>query len=378
MNNNKKSFDKKWYSEEFLNELKRTAYAEADGNLTYTAKYAPDAVSKYGIDPRMLGGPIGKMARKLRLVPDFVLKGIHLKITERSLGFFRKGCDRISYANCHIKGVSIKNKHIKASDGFDIPIRIYENAECEVTRTAMIFIHGGAFVGGTLAPYDESLKMLVDKFAVKVISIDYRLLPENAYPAPYSDCFDVLEYISRSCGEFKIDKDRIFVCGDSAGGNIAQACSTKYKGTGKIKAQLLLYPTLNMFGFTDEYYKKGYSDYKFEPSQKSVSKGVIKQMQMLTRCNFKQIGILSPDEYNNPYIFDASGNVPTFITVGALDYLKKDAVAWAHKLANANVKTKLVVYNGLGHGYLNATGVFPQAEDVIDEMGNFIYTILEL
>lgn len=43
----------------------------------------------------------------------------------------------------------------------------------------MIFIHGGAFVGGTLAPYDESLKMLVDKFAVKVISIDYRLLPEK-------------------------------------------------------------------------------------------------------------------------------------------------------------------------------------------------------
>lgn len=80
---------------------------------------------------------------------------------------------------------------------------------------------------------------------------------------------------------------------------------------------------MNMFGFTDEYYKKGYSDYKFEPSQKAVSKGVIKQMQMLTHCNFKQIGILSPDEYNNPYIFDASGNVPTFITVGALDYLKK-------------------------------------------------------
>ena len=88
MHNNKKSFDKKWYSEEFLNKLKKTAYAEADGNLTYTAKYAPDAVSKYGIDPRMLGGPIGRMARKLRLVPDFVLKGIHLKITEKSLGFF--------------------------------------------------------------------------------------------------------------------------------------------------------------------------------------------------------------------------------------------------------------------------------------------------
>lgn len=84
----------------------------------------------------------------------------------------------------------------------------------------MIFIHGGAFVGGTLAPYDESLKMLVDKFAVKVIGIDYRLLPENAYPAPYSDCFDVLEYISRNCGEFKINKDRIFV--------LRRQCRRKY------------------------------------------------------------------------------------------------------------------------------------------------------
>lgn len=173
--------------------------------------------------------------KETKACPGFCSKRYSFKNNREKPRFFRKGCDRISYANCHIKGVSIKNKHIKASDGFDIPIRIYENAECEGTRTAMIFIHGGAFVGGTLAPYDESLKMLVDKFAVKVISIDYRLLPENAYPAPYSDCFDVLEYISRSCGEFKIDKDRIFVCGDSAGGNIAQACSTKYKGTGKSK-----------------------------------------------------------------------------------------------------------------------------------------------
>jgi len=90
MNNNKKSFDKKWYSEEFLNELKRTAYAEADGNLTYTAKYAPDAVSKYGIDPRMLGGPIGRMARKLRLVPD-CSKRYSFKNNREKPRFFQKG-----------------------------------------------------------------------------------------------------------------------------------------------------------------------------------------------------------------------------------------------------------------------------------------------
>ncbi|HAQ29232.1 MAG TPA: hypothetical protein DCQ76_05870 [Ruminococcaceae bacterium] len=372
----KKNFDNKWYSDEFLNELKNTAYRETDGNLTYTVKYAPDAVSKYGIDPRMLGGPIGKMAKYLKAVPDFVFDRIHMRINSKSLEFFRKGCDRISYANCRINGVSLKDAHIKSADGFEIPIRIYKNPDCEKTRALLIFIHGGAFVGGSLEPYDESLKMFVDKFGIKVISIAYRLLPENAYPAPYNDCFDVLGYISKNADEFGVDKDKIFVCGDSAGGNIAQACTTKYKGTDVIRAQLLLYPTLNAFGFTDKYYRKGLSDYTLEPTQKALSKGVIRQMQILTNCNLKQIGINSPDEYNNPYSYSASGNAPTFITAGALDYLKKDAVAWAHKLKDAGVKQELVIYNGLGHGYLNATGVFPQAEDVIDEMGKFIYTIL--
>lgn len=146
--------------------------------------------------------------KETKACPGFCSKQYSFKITERSLGFFRNGCDRISYANCHIKGVSIKTNTLKLPT--DLIFRS-EYMKCGMWRhkDGNDFIHGGAFVGGTLAPYDESLKMLVDKFAVKVISIDYRLLPENAYPAPYSDCFDVLEYISRSCGEFKIDKDRI-------------------------------------------------------------------------------------------------------------------------------------------------------------------------
>ena len=58
--------------------------------------------------------------------------------------------------------------------------------------------------------------------------------------------------------------------------------------------------------------------------------------------------------------------------MGALDFLKNDTIAWAHKLQDAGVPVKVVVYNGMGHGYLNAMGVFPQAEDLVDEMGQFI------
>ena len=52
--------------------------------------------------------------------------------------------------------------------------------------------------------------------------------------------------------------------------------------------------------------------------------------------------------------------------------LKNDTIAWAHKLQDAGVPVKVVVYNGMGHGYLNAMGVFPQAEDLVEEMGQLI------
>ena len=64
----KKQWDHKWYTEEFLQQLKATAAVEMDGDLPYITKYAPDAGSPNGIDPRLLGGPMGKMARSTGLV----------------------------------------------------------------------------------------------------------------------------------------------------------------------------------------------------------------------------------------------------------------------------------------------------------------------
>lgn len=371
----KKSWDNKWYNEDFLKQLKNNAYIDYDGGLQYTAKYAPDAVSKFGIDPRMLGGPIGKMAKSMRFVPDFIFNIIKPSVSGKNLSFFRKSCSKISYANCHINNVDVNSRTVCSPDGYEIPIRIYTRRENNVD-VCLLFIHGGAFVGGTLEPYDECWKMFASKFGIKVISVDYRLLPENKYPTLYEDCFCVLKHIYDNSTLYEINKNKIFVCGDSAGGNIAQACTTKANGTGMLKGQLLLYPTLNLFSVEDKYFKKGLDGFKLEPTQKTLSKGVIRQMQMLVNCNVKKVGIMRPDELNNPYSFDVKFNTPTFITIGALDYLSKDAFAWAHKLKDAGVNVKMVVYNGLGHGYLNATGVFPQAEDVIDEMGDFIFNTI--
>ena len=368
----KKSWLKKWYSQEFLDKMKENAYEEVDGNLKYTVKYPPDSISKSAIDSRMLGGPIGKSAKLICLVPDFIFNSLKPNVNTKMINSFRKSCEIVSSANCNIKGVTIKHDSVKADDGYNIPIKIYQNDNCKDTKICLCFIHGGAFVAGSLEPYDEALRMLVDKFSIKAVSIDYRYLPENKYPTLYTDCFTVINCIYNNSEKFEIDKDKIFVCGDSAGGNIAQACTTLAEDTDLIRGQLLLYPTLNIFKHTDKYYKSGLDDFKFDEKQKNISKGVVRQMQMLANCDITKIGITKPDKLNNPYTFDINFATPTFISVGALDYLKKDAFAWAHKLVDKGIKVKFVLYNGIGHGYINATGVFPQSEDLIDEMGTFI------
>jgi len=368
----KKSWDKKWYSDEFLNKLKQTEYTEMYGDLPVTVKYAPDAVSPLGIDPRLLGGPMGKTAKAMQLLPEFVIKRIKLKMNEKMLTSFRALCSKTSSAVCVRGGVDVSDSTVTASDGYKIPIRIYKNEKCSSENGCICFMHGGAFIGGCMSPYDEAWKVFVEKFSIPVISVEYRLMPENPYPTLYNDCVCVFDWLYDNSEKLGFDRNKIFVAGDSAGGNLAQYISTVNKATGKVRGQILLYSSLNPMGVEDRYFNKSLSNFKYEPSQRKLSRCITRQLEMMTESFDSVFSIKAPEQRINPYSFDAEGNPPTLISVGALDFLKIENLAWARKLHDADVPVKVVMYNGMGHGYLNATGVFPQAEDIIDEMGAFV------
>ena len=319
---------------------------------------------------------MGKMARSTGLVPNFILDRVKIPVTPKILAGFRAGCDRVSYAKCVQAQIEVRDSTVPAADGYPIPIRTYNSAQCAPGSPCLYFIHGGAFVGGTLRPYDEGWKLFVEKFRMPVVAVDYRLLPEHPYPTLYDDCCRVLEWLGGDGAlELHIDPKAVFVVGDSAGGNLAQGCATRYKGTHRVRGQLLLYPTLNLFGTTDRYYHPKETDYHPAPGQQKLAMGLVRQMELLSRSGKSFLGIPKPDDLCNPYTSDPAGNPPTFLSVGALDYLRNDTVAWAHKLHDAGVTTRLVMYNGMGHGFLNAMGVFPQAEDLLDEMGAFIQNV---
>lgn len=368
----KKSWDKKWYTGEFLQALKATARVRMDGDLPVTEKYAPDAGSDLAIDPRLLGGPLGRNAKKMALLPDFVLDRLRWKLDGKRLAEFRRSCDQAASAVCVRGGIDLADAVVPAADGDRIPVRIYRDGACVPGGPCLCFFHGGGFVGGSIAPYDEVWKVFVEKFHMVVVSVGYRLMPEHPYPIPHEDCYAALEWIRGHATELGIDRTRIFVTGDSAGGNLAQYCATRAKGTDLVRGQLLLYASLNPFALEDAYYRLDGKNFAYEPKQRRLSRCITRQLEMMVRSFDGVIGVPEPDPWLNPYSFDAAGNPPTFLSVGALDFLKNDCIAWAHKLQDAGVPVRVVVYNGMGHGYLSAMGVFPQAEDVVDEMGQFI------
>lgn len=157
--------------------------------------------------------------------------------------------------------------------------------------------------------------------------------------------------------------------------NTAPCCTTRSweDGAHLVKGQLLLYPTLNMAGIKDEYFNPGMDQFEMAPKQK---RGLSKMIGMFGDMTTGLKPILGTDEVNNdylnPYTRDASKNPPTFLTVGEHDFLKIETLGYGVKLHNAGVETQIVLYKGFGHAFFDNTGVYPQCEDCIEEMGKFI------
>ena len=358
------------YDTALLEKMNANARCVTHEGVEVLLKPIPEGGAPGDMDPRLY-----KSMRLMPLMVHFMPKTKPSATPLEQVTPLRKMFAEYKYDCVVTEGVSTEHITVKSADRYDVPVRIYKREDAGKDLPIFVYYHGGGFFGGSPDVVEEYVKMFVAKSGLCAVSVDYRLAPENPYPIGHQDCYRVLRWIGENAPSFGGDPDHIFVAGDSAGGNLTQYCTTRDRedGGNLVKGQLLLYPTVNMAGVKDELFQPGMEQFEMAPSQKRGLKKMIGMFGGMTAGLEPILGTKDVrNDYLNPYTRDPANNPPTFLTVGEHDFLKLETLGYGVKLHRAGVETKMVLYKGFGHAYIDNTGVYPQCEDCIDEMAAFV------
>ena len=245
--------------------------------------------------------------------------------------------------------------------------RIYKREGLKENLPCIVYIHGGAFIGGSLDVSENPCKLIAEGINGVVISVDYSLAPENPYPLGLNNCRKVVEYIEENNFLYGIDKNKIGIVGESAGANLATIVANE---NSKIKFQGLVYPVVTFveknpfFNWDIDLYENPYKEEKIYNFINSL-----RNFEDLVQKLYIQRE-LDPRREDLSPIFNKnlSKAKKTLIAVSEYDYLRVQGEAYGKLIHKAGVETKIIRYEGVNHAFLDNLGIYPQAEDTINEI----------
>jgi acetyl esterase len=237
----------------------------------------------------------------------------------------------------------------------DLPIRIYRPT-ADTSAPAIIYLHGGGWVLNFLDIYDASLSRLANQTGATIISVHYQKAPEHPFPIPFDDCYATLLWAIENAEALQIDKNRIGVAGDSAGGNLASAVALKARDNGiKLAFQLLVYPC-NDRNFDTASYK-----------EHATGLGLTTQAMEWFWDQYLQGDAHDKNPYAIPQrATDFSALAPAIFITAQYDPLSSDSEKYAEALRKAGVTVAYREYAGMIHGFYSSMGVTTTAKEAID------------
>ncbi|HHD2595990.1 TPA: alpha/beta hydrolase fold domain-containing protein [Clostridium perfringens] len=245
--------------------------------------------------------------------------------------------------------------------------RVYKKEGLKENLPCIVYIHGGAFIGGSLDVSENPCKLIAEGINGIVISVDYSLAPEKPYPLGLNDCRKVVEYIEENNFLYGIDKSKIGIVGESAGANLATIVANE---NSNIKFQGLVYPVVTFveknpfFNWDIDLYDNPYKEekiYNFINSLRNCE-DLVQKLYIQRELDPRRED-LSPIFNKN-----LSKAKKTLIAVSEYDYLRVQGEAYGKLIHKAGIETKIIRYEGVNHAFLDNLGIYPQAEDTINEI----------
>jgi acetyl esterase/lipase len=220
----------------------------------------------------------------------------------------------------------------------DITVRIYRPVGRTGTVPGIYYIHGGGMILGNVAGEDATATMICDLVGAVVVSVQYRLAPENPHPAPAEDCYAGLAWMAAGASSLGVDPARLGVYGASAGGGltIAVALMARDRGGPALRFMMPIYPMID--------------DRNETPSSHEITDIGIWDRAGNIEAWAWYLGGRPADQYAAPArAEDLSGLPPAFIDVGTVDLFRDEDIAFAQRLMAAGVATELHVHPGGYH-----------------------------
>lgn len=212
-------------------------------------------------------------------------------------------------------------------------------------RPAFLHIHGGGYVAGHAGQDPQFLQTVAMTCNCLVVSVDYRLAPETRFPGSLEDNYAALRWLYTNADTLGIDRKRIAIGGESAGGGHAAALAIAARDRKEfpILFQLLIYPTLDDRTGSTHPVPPGIGEFIWNAKSNRFA---------WTSLLGVPAGSASVPPGSVPArVENVAGLPPAFISAGAIDLFVKEDIEYAGRLIAAGVATELHVIPGAYHGY---------------------------
>ncbi len=242
--------------------------------------------------------------------------------------------------------------------GTSVDLRIHYPDHRRDDLPVLLYFHGGGFALNSVDTHERLMRLLGQRAGVAVVGVGYGLAPELRFPGQLHQALAAVSWLRRDGGRWGLDADRLAVGGDSAGGNLALALTLLLKE----RRQPLPRFGLLLYGmFSADLATASHRDYG------RGGFGLTTQRMDWFWSAYLADNAQRDNPLAAPLLADHHGLPPHLLIAAGLDCLRDDSVALHDRFRQAGVDSRLSIYDGVPHSFMQMSAHLPPADAAITE-----------